>query len=132
VDAQPTYRRCCAAGDLWSVLGIGARLRSWRNYCNRRTLTFTALGTGQFSQFCTDDVTWTTIQNNAQISGPQAVEEAINGLHDRMADLKTRQLGVTNGMAYVEGSCAGMSGARVPYCVGGQGYGSGRLREPGR
>jgi limonene-1,2-epoxide hydrolase len=78
---------------------------------------FAALGTGRFSQFFTDDVTWTTIQNNLEVSGAQAVEAAITGLHARMADLKTRQLGVTDGMAYIEGSCAGENGARIPYCV---------------
>ncbi|HEV7196733.1 MAG TPA: nuclear transport factor 2 family protein, partial [Pedococcus sp.] len=78
---------------------------------------FAALGTGQFNQFFTDDVTWTTIQNNEQVCGAQAVEAAINGLHARMSDLQTRQLVVSNGFAYLEGSCAGKDEARIPYCV---------------
>lgn len=78
---------------------------------------FAALSTGRFRQFFTDDVTWTTIQNGAEVSGAQAVEEAITGLHARMSDLRTRQLSVGEGMAYIEGSCAGADGARIPYCV---------------
>jgi hypothetical protein len=78
---------------------------------------FAALGTGQFSQFFTDEVTWTTIQGNVEIRGAEAVQEAIDGLHARMPDLQTRQLSVGDGMAYIEGSCAGRGEARVPYCV---------------
>lgn len=79
---------------------------------------FEALGTGHFRQFLTDDVTWTTIQNGADIRGAPAVEEAINGLHARMSDLKTRQLILADGTAYLEGTCAGKDGrARIPYCV---------------
>lgn len=79
---------------------------------------FDALETGHFRAFFTDDVTWTTIQDDAEVSGAQAVEQAINGLHARMSDLRTRQLAVADGVAYIEGSCAGGGdGARIPYCV---------------
>jgi hypothetical protein len=79
---------------------------------------FAALGTGHFQRFFTDDVTWTTIQNGAEIRGAEAVERAINGLHAHMSDLKTRQLILAERAAYLEGTCAGHVGnARIPYCV---------------
>jgi len=79
---------------------------------------FTALGTGSFQQFFTDAVTWTTIQSGAVVRGAEAVEGAINGLHARMADLSTRQLMSGQGVAFLEGTCAGTSdGDRIPFCV---------------
>jgi hypothetical protein len=79
---------------------------------------FAALGTGHFQQFFTDDVTWITIQNDAEIRGAETVEEAINTLHARMSDLKTRQLILGDRVAYLEGTGAGQDGnARIPFCV---------------
>ena len=79
---------------------------------------FTALPTGHFQQFLTEDVTWTTMQNDAEIRGAEAVEEASNTLHGRMTDLKTRQLLLGDHAAYLEGTGAGHDGtARVPFCV---------------
>jgi hypothetical protein len=79
---------------------------------------FTALATGRFRQFFTDDVTWTTIQSGAVVRGAESVEGAINGLHAHMPDLSTRQLMFAQGVAYLEGTCAGSSdGDRIPFCV---------------
>jgi len=79
---------------------------------------FTALGTGRFQQFFTDDVTWTTIQSGEVVRGAEAVEGAINGLHAHMPDLSTRHLMSAPGVAYLEGSCAGTNdGDRIPFCV---------------
>lgn len=79
---------------------------------------FEALGTGRFRQFLTDDASWTTVQTGEEVSGAIAVEDAINGLHARMSDLRTRQLVVADGEAYLEGSCLDPDGAqRIPYCV---------------
>lgn len=79
---------------------------------------FTALGRGRFQQFFTDDVTWTTIQSGAVVRGAGAVEDAINGLHARMPDLSTRRLVSAQGVAYLEGTCAGTDGGeRIPFCV---------------
>jgi hypothetical protein len=79
---------------------------------------FTALGTGRFQQFFTADVTWTTIQSGAVVRGAEAVEGAINGMHAHMPDLSTRQLMSAQGVAYLEGTCAGNSdGDRIPFCV---------------
>jgi len=79
---------------------------------------FAALETGRFQQFFTDDVTWTTIQSGAVVRGAEAVEGSINGLHARMTDLSTRQLISAQGVAYLEGACAGTGdGDRIPFCV---------------
>jgi hypothetical protein len=79
---------------------------------------FTAMGSGHFQQFLTDDVTWTTIQSGEELQGADAVEAGIKGLHARMTDMKTRQLSVADGTAYIEGTCAGQDGrSRIPYCV---------------
>ena len=79
---------------------------------------FAALASGHFQQFLSDDVTWTTVQSGAEITGPRAVEAGINGLHARMPDLKARQLSVADGSAYIEGTCAGQdANSRIPYCV---------------
>ena len=79
---------------------------------------FTAMGSGHFQQFLTDDVTWTTIQSDEELLGPEAVEAGIMGLHARMTGVKTRQLSVADGAAYIEGTCAGQDGSsRIPYCV---------------
>ena len=65
---------------------------------------FDAMGTGRFSQFFTEDVTWTTIQDDTQVIGADAVQEAIIGLHARLGDLQTRQLVFAENAAYIEGS----------------------------
>ena len=79
---------------------------------------FAGLATGHFRQFLTDDVTWTTIESDAEVRGAQAVEEAVNTLHARMSDLKTRQLIVGDQSVYLEGTGAGQGGsARIPFCV---------------
>lgn len=79
---------------------------------------FNALESGHFSRFFTDDVTWTTITSGIIITGPQAVQEAIKGLHARLLDLETRQLVVADQAAYIEGSgVAATHAGRVAYCV---------------
>ena len=69
----------------------------------RRVLNdyFTAMGTGQFTQFFTDDVTWTTVENNAVVRGSSHVQDAILALHARMSDMQTRQLITPEDMATV-------------------------------
>jgi hypothetical protein len=80
---------------------------------------FRALGTGQFKQFFTESVTWTTIEDNSSVSGSLAVEAAITGLHARMSDMQTRQLMVVDNAVCLEGSCAGAAPPedRISYCV---------------
>jgi len=75
--------------------------------------------TGQFAQFFTDDVTWTTIDTNAVVRGPRAVQDFIRVLHSRMSDIQTHRLAFSDDCAYLEGSCAGVDGQtdRVPYCI---------------
>jgi hypothetical protein len=80
---------------------------------------FTAMGAGQFSEFFTDDVTWTTVENNAVVRGRAEVQNHILQLHSHMSDVQTRQLVIADGNAYIEGSCASATdyGPRTLYCV---------------
>jgi hypothetical protein len=75
--------------------------------------------TGQFAQFFTDDVTWTTIDTNAVVRGPRAVQDFIVALHARMSDAETHRIVFSDDCAYLEGSCAGVDGQtdRIPYCI---------------
>jgi hypothetical protein len=81
---------------------------------------FTAMGSGQFDQFFTDDVTWTTVENNAVVQGRTEVQDYIPKLHTGMSDMQTRQLVIADENAYIEGSCASITGQgeRILYCVG--------------
>ena len=80
---------------------------------------FQALRTGQFKQFFGQTVTWTTIEDNSCVTGADAVEAAINGLHARMSDMQTRQLLVVENLVCLEGSSAGIrpDEDRICYCV---------------
>jgi len=80
---------------------------------------FHALGTGQFTQFFTETVTWTTIEDNSCVSGAHAVEAAISGLHAHLSDMQTRQLMIVDNGACLEGSCSGAAADedRICYCV---------------
>ena len=80
---------------------------------------FQAMGTGAFSGFYSADVTWTTVESGAVVSGPRAVEQAVIGLHANMIDLRTLRLVTADGAAYLEGSAERTSGppGRIRYCV---------------
>ncbi len=80
---------------------------------------FAALGSGQFTAFFTDDVTWTTVESGEVVQGAGDVQEAIVGLHARMSDMQTRRLTISQDAAYIEGTCASLLGSpsRVDYCV---------------
>lgn len=80
---------------------------------------FQALGTGDFARFLTEDITWRTMENGAQVRGPRAVQDAVIDLHARMSDFETRQLVVTDHFACIEGSCLPNGGppGRISYCV---------------
>jgi SnoaL-like domain len=80
---------------------------------------FRAMDRGQFAQFLADEVTWTTIDTNAVVRGPHAVQDAIIGLHARMSDVETHRIIFSDDCAYLEGSCAGADGQmqRIPYCI---------------
>ena len=75
--------------------------------------------TGQFAQFFTEEVTWTTIDTNAVVRGLRAVQDFIVALHGRMSDVQTHRLVFSDDCAYLEGSCAGVDGQmdRIPYCI---------------
>lgn len=79
---------------------------------------FTAMATGDFVSFFTDDVTWTTVETGATVCGPRAVQDHIIALHARMSEVRTTHLVVSDGAAYLEGSCAGAAGqGRIGYCA---------------
>jgi hypothetical protein len=80
---------------------------------------FRAMETGHFAQFFTQDASWTTIDTNAVVRGPRAVQDFIVALHGRMSDLQTDRLVFSDDCAYLEGSCAGVDRQmdRIPYCI---------------
>jgi hypothetical protein len=75
--------------------------------------------TGHFAQFFTEEVTWTTIDTNAVVRGPRAVQDFIVALHGRMSDADTDRIVFSDDCAYLEGSCAGLDGQadRIRYCI---------------
>jgi hypothetical protein len=81
---------------------------------------FTAMGSGLFLQFFTEDVTWTTVEDRSVVQGRTEVQDHILKLHAAMADMQTRQLVICGENAYIEGSCASPTGQgeRILYCVG--------------
>ena len=80
---------------------------------------FEAMRKGQFQQFFTDDVTWTTIESGDEVRGPSAVQAAIIALHRQLSDVHTRRLAVSDGAAYIEGDGTGTQAEqrRTAYCV---------------
>jgi hypothetical protein len=53
---------------------------------------FNAMEKGRFAQFLIDNVTCTTIDTNAVVQGPHAVQDFIVGRHARMSDMQTHRL----------------------------------------
>ena len=79
---------------------------------------FDAMRTGEFKQFFTDDVTWTTIESGDVVTGPSLVQNAIIVLHSQLSDMHTRRLVAFEGAAYLEGDAIGApTNERVSYCV---------------
>ncbi len=86
---------------------------------------------GDFAQYFTDDVVWTTIDTGEQITGRTAVRDHILLLHTQLFDAgpEIRSLTVADGRAVLEADFVGVhtgefagiapTGARVrvPYCV---------------
>ena len=89
------------------------------------------LGGGDFSQYFTDDVSWTTMETGDQVSGREAVRNLIVTLHTETFDAhpELKRSAVTDGYAFVEADFVGThtgefadispTGAtiRVSYCV---------------
>jgi predicted ester cyclase len=89
------------------------------------------LNGGDFAQFFTDDVAWTTMETGDQVHGREAVHDYIVALHTQLFDARPEVRSVTIGQetAALEadfvgthiGEFAGIppTGAelRVPYCV---------------
>jgi predicted ester cyclase len=89
------------------------------------------LNGGDFGQFFTDDVHWTTMETGDEIQGREAVRDFIVALHRELFDAKpeVRSVAITDGLAALEADFVGVhtgefagiaptgAAVRVPYCV---------------
>ena len=89
------------------------------------------LGGGDFGQYFTDDVSWTTMETGDQVFGREAVKNLIVTLHTEIFDAhpELKRSAITDGYAFVEADFVGThtgqfadiapTGAaiRVAYCV---------------
>lgn len=84
-------------------------------------LYFNAMGNDRdFSEFYTDDVSWVMVDSGQEVHGPTAVRDYILELHSKMFDHEQRDLDVSDGHAYLEGSAVaepGGTGPRFTYCL---------------
>lgn len=82
---------------------------------------FNAMGNDRdFSVFYTDDVTWVMVDSGQEVRGPTAVRDYILELHSKMFDHEQRDLDISDGHAYLEGSAVAErdgSGPRFTYCL---------------
>ena len=89
------------------------------------------LNGGDFGQFFTENVRWTTMESGDEIQGREAVRNFIVALHSAMFDAKpeVRSLGIADGLATLEADFVGVhtgefagiaptgASVRLPYCV---------------
>ena len=89
------------------------------------------LNGGDFGQFFTDNVRWTTMETGDEIQGREAVQDFIIALHRELFDAKpeVRSVGIADGLAALEADFVGVhtgefagiaptgAAVRVPYCV---------------
>ena len=89
------------------------------------------LNGGDFGQFFTENVRWTTMETGDEIQGREAVRNFIVALHSQLFDAKpeVRSLGIADGLAGLEADFVGVhtgefagvaptgAAVRVPYCV---------------
>ena len=82
---------------------------------------FDAMGRGDdFSTFFAPEVTWIMMESGQEVRGPAAVRDYILVLHGKMFGHQQRALAVSDGHAYLEGDCVGVSdgtGPRYDYCL---------------
>jgi hypothetical protein len=62
---------------------------------------------GDFAEFYTADVAWTTTDTGQDVRGPSSVRDFIVALHNNMSDAQTRRIVVSDGHAYLEGRLSG-------------------------
>ena len=86
---------------------------------------------GDFEQYFTDDVRWTTMETGEEIQGREAVRGFIVALHSEMFDAnpEVRNLAIADGLAVLEADFVGVhtgefagiaptgTSVRLPYCV---------------
>ncbi|NAZ86248.1 nuclear transport factor 2 family protein [Kineococcus indalonis] len=73
---------------------------------------------GDFSTFFTEDVAWVETESGERFSGPAAVRERIEDLHERLFEARShgRSLSVTDEHAFLEGEFLGTAtDLRVPF-----------------
>ena len=89
------------------------------------------LNGGDFGQFFTDEVRWTTMETGDEIQGRETVRDFIVALHRELFDAKpeVRSVGIADGLAALEADFVGVhtgefagiaptgAAVRVPYCV---------------
>ncbi len=89
------------------------------------------LNGGDFGQFFTDNVRWTTMETGDEIQGREAVRDFIIALHKELFDARpeVRSVGIADGLAALEADFVGVhtgefagiaptgAAVRVPYCV---------------
>ena len=89
------------------------------------------LNGGDFGQFFTENVRWTTMETGDEIQGREAVRDFIVALHSQLFDAKpeVRSLGIADGLVGLEADFVGVhtgefagiaptgAAVRVPYCV---------------
>ena len=89
------------------------------------------LNGGDFGQFFTDNVRWTTMETGDEIQGRDAVRDFIIALHKELFDARpeVRSVGIADGLAALEADFVGVhtgefagvaptgAAVRVPYCV---------------
>jgi hypothetical protein len=75
---------------------------------------------GDFAEYYTADVTWTTTDTGDEVRGRPSVRDYIVALHNNMFDSQTRRIVVSEGHAYLEGDCVDApteTSSRIFYCV---------------
>ena len=89
------------------------------------------LNGGDFGQFFTDNVRWTTMETGDEIQGREAVRDFIIALHKELFDARpeVRSVGIADGLAALEADFVGVhtgefagiaptgAAVRMPYCV---------------
>ena len=106
-------------------MSLGATTQTINSYLDA------LLNGGDFGQFFTDEVRWTTMETGDEIQGREAVRDFIVALHRELFDAKpeVRSVGIADGLAALEADFVGVhtgefagiaptgAAVRVPYCV---------------
>jgi predicted ester cyclase len=106
-------------------MSLEATTRTINSYLNA------LLSGGDFGQFFTDDVRWTTMETGEEIQGREVVRDFIVALHKELFDARpeVRNVVIADGLVALEADFVGVhtrefagiaptgAAVRVPYCV---------------